>query len=150
MHPTYVKIVRVFPLLRTNYRGQKSTQFGFATETKRYYDLHINGWPVIEAGMKMTAILEKPGDWQSLQGWVNHTSGEVAAPTRGNWIFQLTVSSLMSIIICSSWSSLHPLIMLVRISCSAWAFCVEPTGCTRRWCPLPLTLPDSGNQLRYR
>lgn len=112
MHPTYVKIVRVFPLLRKDYRGQKSTQFGFATETKRYYDLHISGWPVIEAGMEMTAILEKPGDWQSLQGWVNHTSGEVAAPTRGNWIFQLIASSLMSIIICSSWSSLHPLIIL--------------------------------------
>lgn len=142
MYQAYAKIVRVFPLQRANFRGDKSTQFGFATETKRHYCLSVEGWPTIEAGMEITAILEKEGDWQTLQGWINHTTGEIVAPARGKWIIYLLILSLMTLITCSSWENMNGIIFLPFFL--LFSYLLHRTNCVHKaLAAVPKELPTS-------
>lgn len=63
--------------------------------------------------MEITAILEREGDWASLRGWLNHTTGEVVAPTRGDLIFQLLVSFLMAGSVSIAWGEAGPLLIFL-------------------------------------
>ena len=45
--------------------------------------------------MQVTAILEKEGDWNSLQGWLNHTTGELVSPSRASHVLQLLVCGVI-------------------------------------------------------
>ncbi|MGK5026180.1 hypothetical protein [Janthinobacterium sp. RB2R34] len=111
MHPATVTIDRVFSVERLSGRGRKTTNFGFASGASRHYSLWLPGWPAIEAGMEVTAILEKEGDWSTLRGWVDHGSGEVVAPSRGQLLFQLVASFVMCSLCAISWGD--PMVYLL-------------------------------------
>ncbi|KAB8056679.1 hypothetical protein GCN74_23130 [Janthinobacterium sp. FT14W] len=113
MYPSTVKIERVFPIRRSNSRHGMSTQSGFATASSRHYSFTLPGWPAIEAGMEITAVLERDGDWAALRGWLNHTTGEVVAPTRGDLIFPLLVSLLMTASVSNAWSEAGPFLIFL-------------------------------------
>lgn len=108
MYPVTVTIDRVFSIARRRVyngpsgHGGPTTEFGFASGTKRYYGLTLPGWPAIEAGMTVTAILEKEGDWNSLQGWFNHATGELVSPSRANHVLQLLVCGVLGYSVCDS------------------------------------------------
>ena len=52
--------------------------------------------------MEVTAILEKDGDWSSLQGWLNHTTGELVSPSRAAHVFPLLISGFIGSSACTS------------------------------------------------
>lgn len=102
MYPATVTIDRVFSVAYRWGNPGPRTEFGFASGNKRYYGLELPGRPAIEAGMQVTAILEKEGDWNSLQGWFNHTTGELVLPSRAGHVFQLLVCFMLCRGLCSS------------------------------------------------
>jgi hypothetical protein len=73
---------RVFDVVRTRgYETPAHTLFGFETSTTKHHGVRVSGHPRVEVGDTVTAVLGKPGNWQTLQGWLNHAIREVAAPS---------------------------------------------------------------------
>lgn len=58
----------------------KHTVFSFMAGGQYQPYVKVPGWPSIEPGTKVTALLKQPGNWKSVVGWVNHASGEISAP----------------------------------------------------------------------
>jgi len=84
LHRVTVTFIRVFDIVR--FRGHEKaphTLFGFEASTGKHHGIEVPGHPRIEAGDTVTALLSKPCDWQTLRGWVNHKTQEVAAPSIG-------------------------------------------------------------------
>lgn len=52
--------------------------------------------------MEVTAILEKEGDWSSLQGWRNHATGELVSPSRAAHVLPLLISGFIGGSACTS------------------------------------------------
>jgi hypothetical protein len=76
-----VTFERVFEVSRAaGLRGPACSEFGFQAAKVKQYAVRVPGAPGIEAGMTVTALLEKSGDWHSLRGWKNWTTGELALP----------------------------------------------------------------------
>lgn len=71
---------RVFDLHRyPEGRNQKKhTLFSFSTSTGTQYGVSVPGWPKIEPGDTVTAILTDSSNWQTLCGWANHQTKEIA------------------------------------------------------------------------
>lgn len=61
--------------------GDSKTAFGFEDATGIHFNVAILGKPSIKPGMRITALLEREGDWDSLLGWVDHATGEIAGPS---------------------------------------------------------------------
>jgi hypothetical protein len=59
----------------------KFTQFSFMLEGCYHPYVAVPGWPEIEAGTSVVAVLRESGNWKTLIGWVNTKTREVAAPT---------------------------------------------------------------------
>jgi ABC-type Fe3+-siderophore transport system permease subunit len=79
-----VTLDRVFDLHRRGGgRYPTTTQLSFESGGQVHYSVSVPGLPTIEAGMTVTAILAEPGNWQSLKGWRNWTTGELALPAMG-------------------------------------------------------------------
>lgn len=57
------------------------THFSFKAGSQVQRGLTVPGWPRLQVGDTVTALLRRPGDWSTLVGWVNHNNGEVAAAT---------------------------------------------------------------------
>ncbi len=72
---------------RENRFHPKHSVFSFMSAGDYVPYVSVPGWPSIEPGTTVTAFLRQPGNWKSLVGWVNHASGEVAAPNfkRSAW-----------------------------------------------------------------
>lgn len=62
------------------------TSFSFTAGGVTHRDLSVPGWPTLQVGHTVTALLRRRGDWQSLIGWVNHDTGEVTRPTSGRML----------------------------------------------------------------
>ena len=58
----------------------KHTVFSFMSCAGYTPYVTVPGWPSVEPGTTVTALLRQPGNWQSLVGWVNQATGEIAAP----------------------------------------------------------------------
>ena len=79
MNEVTVTFDRVFDIVRRSQRNRvPCTEFGFQAGDVKKYGIAAPGSPRIEAGMTVTAVLQRPGDWQTLLGWVNHETGEIA------------------------------------------------------------------------
>jgi hypothetical protein len=70
---------RLFSVAR-DMRGQaafKITHFGFESRGKRFFSVTVPGWPRVEEGMTVIALLKRPNDWgdKSLLGWVDCSDG---------------------------------------------------------------------------
>lgn len=89
LHPTTV----VFDEVSGVVVAKGSTFFNFSSNGVHQYSVQILGKPVLHAGMKVTALLEEPGNWQTIKGWVDHASGEIVGVTppraalRGLYVF---------------------------------------------------------------
>lgn len=84
MAPVREKVTfeRVFDVVR--FGGSQKlphTMFGFEAATRLHYGVEVPGTPRIEVGDTVLAVLDRPNDWQTLRGWRNLSTGEVAAPT---------------------------------------------------------------------
>lgn len=58
----------------------KHTVFSFMADFKYTPYVTVPGFPRLEPGMKVQAVLERDGDWQSLVGWRDLHTGVVTAP----------------------------------------------------------------------
>jgi hypothetical protein len=65
-----------------NRSNPKHTLFTFISDGVYFPYVKVFGWPNIDIGTKVTALLRKPNDWKSLAGWVNQESLEIAAPKK--------------------------------------------------------------------
>lgn len=122
-----VRFERVFDVVRSG-GPQKfpHTLFGFESATGVHCGVEIPGAPRIEAGDTILAVLDKPGNWQTLRGWRNLETGEVAAPPVGGGVVG-SIAMLASAIFCAyltgqSASYFLQLLVLLFLAGSAyWA-----------------------------
>ncbi|SEB13473.1 hypothetical protein [Variovorax sp. YR216] len=85
MNEITITFDRVFDIVRGSRRNRvPCTVFGFQSGDVEERSVAVPGSPRIEAGMTVTAVLERPGDWQTLLGWVNHETGEIACRPAGS------------------------------------------------------------------
>lgn len=100
MKQVTLTIHRVFDLQRypAGRTQRQHTRFSFSSDSGTHHDVSIYGWPEIEPGMTVTAILDDPLNWQTLVAWVNHGTLEIAVPdlklTKG-----ITMSAAVSALI---------------------------------------------------
>ncbi|MEK8032875.1 hypothetical protein AACH06_18805 [Ideonella sp. DXS29W] len=78
METVSVTFDRIFDVVQMNRNRALSTQFGFEAGPLKKYAVAVPGKPELEVGMTVTVVLKRPGDWQSVLGWVNHRTGEIA------------------------------------------------------------------------
>jgi hypothetical protein len=85
MQRVTVTFERVFDLVRSGgYDGKPAhSLFGFSAASGTHYGVEVPGHPEIQPGHTVTALLKEPGNWQTLVGWHNQTTREVAAPSFG-------------------------------------------------------------------
>jgi hypothetical protein len=57
------------------------THFSFMLNGRYQTYVAVPGWPEVEAGTSVVALLRESGNWKTLVGWVNTQTGEIAAPT---------------------------------------------------------------------
>jgi hypothetical protein len=111
---------RVFDIVHTTRNRVPCTEFGFEAGTLRKYAVAVPGMPKVEVGITITAVLKKSGDWQSLLGWVNHQTDEIACRS----IF-VEAGSFMAALIGSVWAfslwGTHPIFSLL-VLCVAGCF----------------------------
>lgn len=79
-----------------------STNFGFDSGRKRFFDVTIPGRPRIEQGMTVVALLENPDEWEGegLLGWVDCADGSIACDSAphlfGTFLFYAFFASVCS------------------------------------------------------
>jgi hypothetical protein len=72
------------------------TEFGFQAGSLVKYAVPAPGAPAVAAGMTVTAVLRRPGDWQSLLGWVDHASLEISAASVAHPLIWLAGSAVLA------------------------------------------------------
>ena len=83
MHRVTVTFDLVFDLRRvpgSRLQGRRSL-FSFTADGQTHRELQMQGWPRLQVGDTITALLRRKHDWRTLVGWVNHDTGEVVAPS---------------------------------------------------------------------
>lgn len=81
MHLVTLQFDRVFDVVRVpeTRHIQKQTLFGFESGSKAQYGVSVPGWPELKNGHTVTVLLARADDWQSLQGWINRSTGELTS-----------------------------------------------------------------------
>lgn len=98
MHLQTVIFQRVFGVRRYLLKHGRMTEFGFVADGQTHFEARVYGWPEFEAGDKVTAIMRVPGKWTSMQGWLNHASGEVVYPNyRRTWPYLIAALLLLPV-----------------------------------------------------
>ena len=77
--------------------------FSFMSKFEYTPYVTVPGSPRLEAGMSVLALLRVPEDWNSLVGWLDLETGELAAPNPNWYLYRL-------LFICG-WSILVALVM---------------------------------------
>jgi len=121
MNEVTITFDEVFDIVRNSQRSRVlSTQFGFRSGDMKKHGITVPGSPRIEAGMTVTAVLERPGDWQTLLGWVNHETGEIAcrrAASNIGGIGAIVLGSLLAYHLASTQPILAALVAVISIGC---------------------------------
>jgi hypothetical protein len=65
------RVIRMRPVGR-----YKDTKFEFESDGKRVF-VHVAGWPELEPGMTVVALLREAGDWLRFLGWVDGANGSI-------------------------------------------------------------------------
>ena len=110
MHIETITMDRVFDIQRrdTSPTAYSRTDFSFESDGRKHYAVQVPGWPRIEAGDRLTVVLGKAGDWQTLAGWKNHSTGEVLLPDMGRTVLKIVHGAfltLMGVILFSTSST---------------------------------------------
>ncbi|MFM0554059.1 hypothetical protein P0D69_24220 [Paraburkholderia sediminicola] len=80
------------------------TSFNVTVSGKRQYAVQMRGEPRLENGMVVTAVLRDTNNWQTLAGWLNHTTGEICgvdSPVKSFWSFVIVL--LISLVFSLGW-----------------------------------------------
>lgn len=82
MHVERLTLERVFDVQRLAQGDEEGphTLFSFEANGVRHFALKVPGHPVIEPGHRLSFVLATPGNWQTLAGWHNHTTGDQVLP----------------------------------------------------------------------
>jgi hypothetical protein len=106
----------------------KHTVFSFMADGEYTPYVTVHGWPRLEPGMSVTAVLERDGDRRSLVGWVDHATGELAGPnTNGQLVRLLTTAATSAVALtigfvqARSGHSLAVFIALAGLALAAFA-----------------------------
>lgn len=84
---------------RTRYQSQ-TTDFSLRAAGLVVHRVEIAGWPHLEAGHTITALCRTPGQLQSVVGWQNQTTGEVALLTAERQSLQ---AILLTVVCVLTW-----------------------------------------------
>ena len=121
MNEITITFDQVFDVVHRSQRNRVlSTQFGFQSGDMKKVGVTVPGSPRIEAGMTVTALLERPGDWQSLLGWVNHETGEIAcrrAASNIGGVGAIVLGSLLAYHLAGTQPCLAALVAVISIAC---------------------------------
>ena len=134
-HRVTVTFTRVFDVVRfSGYEMPRHTQFGFETSSEKHHGVTISGHPRIETGDTVTAILDKPCDWQTLRGWINHETREIAAPSFiGSAIASAAMFIVAGFCLYLTWPTVTSLLSLpFLIGGTYWLRCAIAAAAIRR------------------
>lgn len=95
MQTVTIRLDRVFDVqTEESYQHYERTLFSFESSGRRVLSVWVGGTPDLRSGQTITAVLKRPGDWQSLLGIRIHETGEISRPTiAGNfWMLLLTAT----------------------------------------------------------
>ncbi len=99
----------VFDLRRvpgSRFSGRRSL-FSFTAGGETHRELKMQGWPRLQVGDTITALLRRKGDWSTLVGWVNHDTGEVVAPSPARTLLRTVLLALgVGLLTTVLWSTL--------------------------------------------
>jgi len=121
MHTERVTFDRVFDIQRraaTRYAPQR-TDFSFESGGKKRYAVQVPGWPRIEAGDTVTAVLGSEGNWQTLAGWKNHANGEVVLPVVGRSLAGVWQGAFIGILFLISFATAETATGRVAAGCAS-------------------------------
>ncbi|USX05066.1 hypothetical protein [Paraburkholderia fungorum] len=80
------------------------TAFNVTVAGKRQYAVQMRGAPRLENGMVVTAVLRDTDNWQTLVGWLNHSTGEICGVDSPETSFWWVVAGiLMSTLLYFKW-----------------------------------------------
>lgn len=71
-----VRLDRVFDVVHENGKDPH-TLFSIEYGGRSHYGVRIPGLHAVRDGMIVSTFLEREGDWQSLLGWRDHSTGEI-------------------------------------------------------------------------
>mgnify|MGYP001627541278 CR=1 FL=1 len=84
---------RVFDVVHHDYgdflisnHNDVSTSFSFSSNGKREFSVTLPGRHDFVAGVTVTAVLMRAGDWQTIIGLVDHTSGKIIIEKHHNFV----------------------------------------------------------------
>jgi hypothetical protein len=105
---------RIFDLLKTADRGGRYALFGFESAGARRYGVRIDGWPDMEEGMTVTAVVRN--DWQVIFGWINHSNNQIHFEGIGRSLVVLLATIFMGGVLFFSsqrldWDKTHWLLL---------------------------------------
>lgn len=85
MQQLSVTFARVFDVVRVkpawyDRSTLRHTRFAFETPDGLRQPVTVLGHPAVYAGMSVVAVLRNRNDWNTLVGWVDQATGEVAGP----------------------------------------------------------------------
>jgi hypothetical protein len=90
---------RVFDIQRwQSSRWGPITAFSFSAAERTVHGVVVAGWPVIQPGMTVTGVLRRGGDWQTVLGWIDHRTGELAVPPHRGPLAAGTVLSILCVL----------------------------------------------------
>jgi hypothetical protein len=72
-----LRLDRVFDVVYVRPKNGNHTLFSFESDGHRHFGVMLPGRLTLRDGMVVTALLARENDWQSLQGWRDHETGEV-------------------------------------------------------------------------
>ena len=121
MNEVTITFDRVFDIARTSRRNRVvRTEFGFQSGDLKLDRIAVPGAPRIEDGMTVTALLERPGEWRTLLGWVNHATGEIACQSAASniaGIGPIVLGSLLAYHFAGTQPVFAALVAVVSIAC---------------------------------
>ena len=72
-----LRLDRVFDVVYDQSRDRNHTLFSFESDGRRHFGVMLPGRLTLRDGMVVTALLERENDWQTLQGWRDHETGDI-------------------------------------------------------------------------
>jgi hypothetical protein len=80
-----LRLERVFDIQRHESAKARSTHFSFEATGRKHYSVQLSGWPRVQAGDTVTAVLTSKDNWQTLAGWKNLSTGERVVPAASSF-----------------------------------------------------------------
>ena len=99
----------------------RCTEFGFEFGSMRKYAVAVPGSPNIEAGSTVTVVLKQKGNWQTLLGWINHKTGEIACKNPAVEAGSLVFLIFGVVFGYAQWPA-HPFISMSALLVGSWFF----------------------------